>query len=163
MSLVNEALKKARAQAALQQAARSPFINTVPPVASAPARRSHWPFIAGVVGGCFCVGIVSATVIQLTANSRQVAVPTVSGETTSAIPKGPAVTPRVSLPVPPTTGDQSAHVAEAVAAQPATTEPPAVTTESAIPTEPVPVAPSSPSLIEGKVYFNRSRFPMARP
>src|ERR1043166_892568 len=97
MSLVNEALKRARAQSAFQHAADNPLSHISAPSHYSERKRSYVSVVLiGLIACCF-VGLVSAAVLHLSKPANETA-PSVTQIDSS---RPPAVQHRVSMPMLP--------------------------------------------------------------
>lgn len=178
MSLVNEALKRARAQAAIQHAANAPHAQVAAPVHYSEPKRSVVPIALALCGGCVLVTMACAAIVYVGRARTEIAPVAASIPASSLAAQTPlsAVQPRVSLPPPPA---QTA-APEPPVAVPAPTDPvlsqasaPAATpgmppaqspsggATSATSTSAVaaPPAPPVPALVEGKVYLQALDLP----
>ena len=154
MSLVNEALKRARTQAAIQQSASNPLSHLAAQSHYSEPKRSYAQYVLIGLVACGFVGLVSAAVLHLRKTENVVA----QADAAPMVQQSPVVEPRVSLPTPP------APAAPVVAPVP----PPADTVRLAEPAAPptaaeatapmekietTPPPPTQPALVEGKVYI----------
>jgi hypothetical protein len=93
MSLVNEALKRARTQAAMQQTGNAPLAHLSRPVAQPKPMVSLPSVLVGAGIGCVLVGIVCGVLFYQARSHAKLA--------EAAAMSAPVVPPRVSLPAPP--------------------------------------------------------------
>lgn len=163
MSLVNEALKKARIEAAqrrTEELGRAPTIHGRPPVKLySPEMRRPKPIYVIALTLAVFTAVFSGTVIKLTASSSNKFSPPPRRGEVDKTATVPAIQPRISIPIPPAPVVEPAGQQEPVAAvlpEPKPSAPPAAKVDSpASNPEPAPqtgTIPASP-LVEGKVYL----------
>lgn len=175
MSLVNEALKRARAQSALQEAGQGPLAHVVTPAHYSEPKRRVWPIVAASSLAAFVVAILCVTLMH---RAKQPAPNPVSEGTspteTPVAAATPVVRPRVSLSLPPSTPTQSVAAASPAPSAPAPALPaaqtrPAMSVEAeaansrpdAAVAAPAPADVAPTGLVEGKVYLQTIDLPDA--
>lgn len=162
MSLVNEALKKARTQAVVEQAASSPIANIPVPMPYESKEKSRLPILISIWFGCAFVGLLSAGTFYLVKSRERVASSVPKDEAAPLVAQTVAVQPRASAPNPttklatppnPTVAARTETPPSVIAPPPAETiasPSPATRSENVTPEA---VTSQVTTLVEGKVYL----------
>lgn len=176
MSLVNEALKRARTQAAVQQTGDAPLRQVVMPIHYSEPKKSIGPAVWIAALGCSLFVIVGASVLcvtYLTKVQTQANAPAATADPAPVVASVSVVPPRVSLPTPSASTEvvtPAVPAASPAPVQPKPVQPDPVPADPATATAPVaaaigatptqPTAPAAPiGLTEGKVYMQSIDFP----